>query len=175
MTPVVVQDNPDLPERFRGAMRGVASTVCIVSAPTENGPRGMAATAVMSLSLDPPSLAVAVNRSATLNPSVVEGAPVSIHILAEDQADIARAFGGGLPPDMRFTVGWWSADAWGCPMLEDAATSLSCIVERRVELETHSLLVARVRAVRTAPGTRPLLYAQGRFTALADPACQPTA
>lgn len=81
--PATLHDHPALPERFRGAMRGVASTVCIVAAPTNDGPRGMTATAVMSLSVDPPTLAVAVNRSASLNPSVVEGAPVSIQVLAE--------------------------------------------------------------------------------------------
>lgn len=76
---------------------------------------------------------------------------------------------------MRFTIGWWSIDDWGCPLLEDAAASLSCAVERRVELATHSLLVVRVKAVRTGGDARPLLYAHGQFTALADPAQEPAA
>lgn len=171
MTLAAVHHLPAAPERFRAAMRGLASTVCVVTAPTAKGLRGMTATAVMSLSMEPASLAVAVNRSASLNPFLGEGAPVSIHLLDESQADIAKAFAGALPQDDRFSVGWWSSDAWGCPMLENAAASLSCVIERRVELATHSLVVALVRGVRTHAAARPLLYAHGQFTALADPAC----
>ncbi|HET6972282.1 MAG TPA: flavin reductase family protein, partial [Phenylobacterium sp.] len=88
----------------------------------------------------------------------------------EDQAELARAFAGGLPPEARFGVGWWSADAWGSPVLEDAAASASCRVEQRIELASHSLLIAQVRAVRVGSGSRPLVYAHGQFTGLADPA-----
>lgn len=161
----------ELQDRFRCAMRGLASTVCVVSAQTAAGPRGMTATAVMSLSVDPPALALAINRSATLNPTLVEGASLSVHLLSEGQAELAKAFAGGVPADERFAMGVWSADAWGSPMLEDASASLSCVVDRRVELASHSLLIARVRAVRTASTARPLLYAHGAFTGLAGPAC----
>jgi flavin reductase (DIM6/NTAB) family NADH-FMN oxidoreductase RutF len=159
----------DLPDSFRSAMRGLASTVCVVTAQTPAGLRGLTATAVMSVSMEPPTLAVAINRRARLNPELTTGAPLSIQLLAEDQADLARAFAGGLPPDERFSVGWWSCDAWGSPLLEDASASISCVVDQRVELATHSLLIARVLAVRTAPDVRPLLYAYGQFTGLAGP------
>jgi flavin reductase (DIM6/NTAB) family NADH-FMN oxidoreductase RutF len=156
----------DLPDSYRAAMRGLASSVCLVTAQTRAGPRGLTATAVMSLSTDPPTIAVAVNRAASLNPDLAEGGALSIQLLAEDQADLAKAFAGGLPPHERFSVGWWSCDAWGSPMLEDASAAISCVVDRRVEVATHSLLIARVLGVRTASHARPLLYAHGQFTGL---------
>lgn len=156
----------DLPDSYRAAMRGLASSVCLVTAQTPAGPRGLTATAVMSLSTDPPTIAVAINRGASLNPDLTEGGPLSIQLLAEDQADLAKAFAGGLPPHQRFSVGWWSCDAWGSPMLEDASAALSCVVDQRVEVATHSLLIARVLAVRAARQARPLLYAHGQFTGL---------
>lgn len=160
------QPTSALDEEFRRAMRGFASTVCVVSAPTPEGPRGMTATAVMSLSMDPPSLAVAMNRQSTLNPHLAEGALVSVHFLNETQVDLARTFAGGLPPDERFSVGAWSFDDRACPILPDAAASLSCAVEHRVELSTHTLLALRVTAVRLSPRARPLLYADGAYTGL---------
>lgn len=162
-----IPDPGDLPASYRAAMRGLASTVCVITAQTAAGPRGMTATAVMSLSVDPPTVAVAINRAASLNPELLEGAALAIHFLSEGQADIAKVFAGGLPPAQRFSVGWWSADGWGTPRLEDTSASLSCVVNQRVELSSHSLLIARVRAARTAPALRPLVYAQGDFTALA--------
>ncbi len=162
-------DVVDLPDSFRSAMRGLASTVCVVTAQGRDGPRGMTATAVMSLSLEPPTIAVAINRKASLHAALIEGAPLSIQLLSEDQAELATAFAGGLPPEQRFSVGGWSRDAWGSPLLEDASASLSCVVDQRVEVATHSLLVARVLGVRVAPDARPLLYAHGQFTGLAGP------
>lgn len=159
----------DLADSFRAAMRGLASSVCVIAARTDAGPRGMTATAVMSLCADPPALAFAVNRSARLNPDLAEGARVCVQLLCEEQAEVARAFAGGLAPEDRFQAGAWEPDPWGAPVLHDTAAALSCVVERRVELDTHTLVIAAVRDVRISPDRRPLLYAHGAFAALGEP------
>lgn len=161
-----------LSDSFRVALRGQASTVCVVTAATAEGPRGMTATAVISLSADPPSLALAVNRSASLNPRLAQGAVVSVQFLSERQSELARCFAGGLPPERRFEVGDWRDDEWGNPVLDGAVATLSGVVELRVEASTHSLIVMAVRAVRTDAAARPLLYANGQFTALAPLGCR---
>jgi flavin reductase (DIM6/NTAB) family NADH-FMN oxidoreductase RutF len=130
----------------------------------------MTATAVMSLSTDPPALALAVNRSASLNPALAHGASLVVQLLCEDQAELARAFAGGLQPEERFQLGGWSSDSWGGPVLEGASASLSGVVDQKVELSTHTLLVVGVREVRVSPGSQPLLYAHGDFTGLREPA-----
>jgi len=155
------------PDTFRAALRGQASTVCVITAATPAGPRGMTATAVMSLSADPPALALAVNRSASLNPQLTLGAVISVQFLAEGQSDLARSFAGGLPPERRFEVGVWCADSWGSPILDGAMATFSGVVEQRVETASHSLAIVAVRGVRTDSSLRPLLYANGQFTALA--------
>lgn len=158
----------DLPARFRAAMRGIASTVCVVTARTPHGPRGMTATAVMSLSASPPTLAIAVNRSASLNPALGEGALLSIQALAEGQTGIADAFAGGLPPEARFIQGRWRDDACGASVLEDAAATFCGVVAKRIELASHSLLVVDVRTIVSQPHARPLLYAHGAYQLLAQ-------
>jgi flavin reductase (DIM6/NTAB) family NADH-FMN oxidoreductase RutF len=64
----------DLHDGFRCAMRGLASSVCVVTAQTADGPRGMTAAAVMSLSVEAPAIAVGINRNACLNPLLTVGA-----------------------------------------------------------------------------------------------------
>jgi flavin reductase (DIM6/NTAB) family NADH-FMN oxidoreductase RutF len=155
-----------LPASFRNALRGQASTVCVITAHTPFGAHGMTATAVMSLSVDPPALAIAINRTARMNPHLQPGAPLCVQLLAEHQADIARGFAGALPQERRFSIGHWDRDAWGEPVLAGAVASFSGTVDQRIELATHSLLIVQVRAVRTSTHTRPLLYAHGDFTGL---------
>lgn len=157
----------ELPDSYRRAMRGLASTVCVIAAQTPQGPRGMTATAVMSLSADPPTLGLAVNRTASLNAALTEGRALCLQLLSEDQGEVARAFAGGLPPEARFGVGWWGADSFGSPRLEDAVAYLSGVIEQRLELATHSLLIVRIRAAAARETARPLLYAKGAFTGLA--------
>lgn len=156
----------DLGNHFRHALRGQAASVCVVAANTPDGRKGLTATAVMSLSVDPPVLAVAVNRSARLNPDLEPGASLCVHLLSEHQADIAQAFAGGVPAENRFKVGDWGCDAWGAPMLTDASASFSCLIDQRLEQATHSLIIARVRAVSIAHDAQPLLYAHGAFAGL---------
>jgi flavin reductase (DIM6/NTAB) family NADH-FMN oxidoreductase RutF len=162
----------DLAHAFRAALRGQASTVCLVTAATPAGPRGMTATAVMSLSADPPALALAVSRSASMNSTLAEGAAVSIQFLGDDQAEIAQCFAGGSPPDRRFESVAWRVGEWGSPVLEGAAATLSGVVEHRVETSTHSLIIVAVRAAVNRAQARPLLYAYGQFTVLAAPGCR---
>jgi flavin reductase (DIM6/NTAB) family NADH-FMN oxidoreductase RutF len=119
---------------FKRAMRRLASTVTIISTADVNGNRyGMAATAVNSVSMDPPSLLVCINNTASIH------APLA---------------GRG------FTVGDWRDDANGIPYLEDAQCNLVvCDVDKVVPVGTHSVVIGRVNAVRASEGIAPLIYA----------------
>jgi flavin reductase (DIM6/NTAB) family NADH-FMN oxidoreductase RutF len=155
---------------FKAAMRRLASTVCVVTTPTAQGPRGMTATAVMSLSAKPPTIAVAVNHLASMNPALHEGAAVCVNLLSEDDAALAQDFSGGAAPEQRFLRGDWRRGAGAAPMLGDAAASQAGVVDRRIELATHSLLIIAVRDAHSRPEAAPLLYADGGFTGLNRPA-----
>lgn len=55
-----------LRDDFKQAMRRLATTVAIVTTGSGETYAGMAATAVMSVTADPPTLVVAVNRTASM-------------------------------------------------------------------------------------------------------------
>jgi flavin reductase len=147
-------------------MRRLASTVCVLTAGADGRWRGMTVTAVMSLSAEPPTLVVAVNRSASTNGLLQEGAAFAVNLLAEAQEPLASRFAGAAPPETRFDGLDWAEDPWGAPYALGGPASISCLVGRRLEHATHSLIIGDVRQVRLADGLSPLVYANGAFTGL---------
>src|SRR5687768_17314398 len=91
---------------FREAMRRVASTVNVISICVDGQPLGITATAVSSLSMDPPSLLVCINRAAAVHASMADLANFRVNILHRDQEDIARMFADRREEERRFADGW---------------------------------------------------------------------
>ncbi|MFO1074517.1 MAG: LysR substrate-binding domain-containing protein [Geminicoccaceae bacterium] len=151
---------------FKRAMRRLASTVTIISTADVNGNRyGMAATAVNSVSMDPPSLLVCINHSASIHAPLTGRGAFCVNVLTTEHEDLVSAFGGRLTGAERFTVGDWRDDPQGIPYLEDAQCNLVCEVETVVPFGTHSVVIGHVTGVRVAEGIAPLIYADGRLAA----------
>ena len=162
-------DATDLAAAFKAAMRRLAATVTIVSnREPETGRRsGMTATAVTSLSADPPSLLVCVNRQASMHASLTEGSPFCVNILGQAHADLARSFGGRVEPELRFEEGDWAEDQ-SVPYLADAVATLFCTVDALVDYATHSIVIGLVTAVHVHEHQQPLIYGNGRFALMGD-------
>lgn len=161
-------------DAFRAGMRRLAGTVTIVSAMTDAGPRGMTATAVMSVSADPPMLAVCINARASLVDTLTEGRPFAVNILGEHAEALAARFGGAAPPDRRFETVAWRTAANGAPLLDDAVAAFACRIVSRSPAASHLLVLAQIEDVRLADADRPLLYAHGDYARLSSPIRKPT-
>lgn len=149
---------------FRAAMRRLAATVTVLSARNAEGERhGMTATAVTSVSAEPPALLACVNRSAALHAHLALGQTMCINLLQADQQAISNAFSGGLEGEARFSAGHWQENAEGVPYLEDAQANLFCAIEAIHAYGTHGIFIGRVTAVRIRPAIDPLLYQDGRY------------
>ncbi|WP_179043193.1 flavin reductase family protein [Sphingobium lactosutens] len=148
---------------FRGAMRRLASGVAIVVAHGDSAPVGMAATSITSLTMDPPAVLVCVNQSAGIHSSLSPGSPISINILSRHQQIVSAAFGGAVAREKRFAVGQWTLDGHGLPMLDEAQANLSCAIDSITPFGTHSIVVARVEAVRLGGTIEPLIYQDGVY------------
>ena len=148
---------------FRAAMRRLSSAVAIVTARGDDGPVGMAATSITSLSLDPPAMLVCVNRTAGLHACLSTGAAICVNLLSADQRDVSAAFGGAIPCDRRFTIGRWGEDGQGLPALTGAQARLSCTVDQMIPYGTHSVVIARVAAVALEGVVAPLIYQDGAY------------
>jgi flavin reductase (DIM6/NTAB) family NADH-FMN oxidoreductase RutF len=151
--------------QFRLAMRRVAATVNVISINVHGRPLGITATAVSSLSMEPPSLLACINRTAAVHASMADMANFRVNILHRDQEQIARMFADKKMEDLRFATGWeLSADL--PPRLEDAQASILCRRIDHHQFGTHSIFIGVIEDVCVREDVSPLLYWNGRYGAI---------
>jgi flavin reductase (DIM6/NTAB) family NADH-FMN oxidoreductase RutF len=162
-------DDERLKADFRLAMRALASTATIVSTRQNGRNFGMAATAVTSLSTEPPSLLICVNRSASIHANLPIGGAFCINVLQPRHRDLCLAFGGKVEPEKRFNDSEWESDSIGIPRLKTAAAAISCHIANIVGHASHSIIIGNVHEVAVQGGGAPLIYGNGGFLDLASP------
>jgi flavin reductase (DIM6/NTAB) family NADH-FMN oxidoreductase RutF len=148
---------------FRKAMRTLASAVSIISTAAEDRRFGMTATAVCSLSMQPPALLLCVNQSASLHEPLLGAGRFCVNILHADQDELARRFSRQESED-RFARGNWQADESGVPFLTDAQANVFCALDETYRHRTHSIVIGAVYRVAVRDRVHPLLYQDGRYT-----------
>ncbi len=163
--------SPDLAlvQSFKAAMRSLASTVTIITTREADEHHGMAATAVTSLSTQPPSLLVCVNQTASMHGPLRAAERFCVNLLGVQHGPLCEAFGGALTGADRFGVGDWRSDGEGVRYLVDAAANIFCTLDHQVDYGTHTIFIGRVDEVRVLPHAEPLLYFSGgigKFAAL---------
>src|SRR6516225_2080093 len=120
---------PEIPHKgaeFRDAMRRFATTVSIISCASGGCRYGMSATAVTSLSVDPPSLLVCVNKSTATHRALSRGGRFCINVLRSFHSHLSQAFSGKLKGEDQFSVGAWRDTEERLPYLTDAQANLFC-------------------------------------------------
>jgi flavin reductase len=152
---------------FRDAMRRVASTVNVISICVDGQPYGITATAVSSISMDPPSLLVCINRAADVHAKMEDASHFGVNVLHRDQEDIARMFADRQQHALRFSSGWEN-DCVRPPRLVGAQATIRC---RRIDSHafgTHSIFIGLVEEVAARDDAHPLLYLNGRYLTVGD-------
>ncbi|MGY2904093.1 flavin reductase family protein [Bradyrhizobium sp. URHC0002] len=153
---------------FRNAMRQLTGGVSVITAGRGRDISGMTVTSVSSLSVDPPTLIVSINREASSWPLVKRYGSFGVSILTSDQIDIAERFTGkgGLKGADRFAGAQWTTRASGVPLLADALAAIDCEVEDIVERHSHAIVIGRVLDVAVSARSAALAYWQGRYVAI---------
>jgi flavin reductase (DIM6/NTAB) family NADH-FMN oxidoreductase RutF len=152
------QAHEDLRSQFRAAMRRYPAAVTIVTAADNRRHHGMTATAVTSLSLDPPSLLVCVNRKTLLHDILLSARRFCVNVLGCGQAELSGAFSGLLPAGKRFELGAWKRTDDGIDFLEDAQANVFCERVAAFPYGTHTIFIGEVESVRLPPPVQPLIY-----------------
>jgi flavin reductase (DIM6/NTAB) family NADH-FMN oxidoreductase RutF len=162
-----VTDTEALPAALREGLRSLAKAVVIVTCRGGEARYAMAATAVSEVSLDPPSMLVCVNKSASLFPVLSEGADFCINILSATQADVANQC-ASKKGEERFAVGEWSESSLGVPILKGAQASFVCRHVSKMEYGTHGVFIGQVTEVFNRAPANPLVYMDRRYSRVAD-------
>lgn len=146
---------------FRAAMRLLAGGVALVTTLDETGaPCGIAMTAFMSLSMEPPSLLLAINRTASLLAPLEGNGRFAVNILAADQAAACQTF-VATPPDRRFDTLDWRIEG-GLPLVESCIATILCRVEQTADFGSHRVVTGLVEKVMVGGG-EPLVYVNGCY------------
>jgi flavin reductase (DIM6/NTAB) family NADH-FMN oxidoreductase RutF len=154
-----------LADDMRQAMRRLAASVVIVTASDGARRYAMAATASTSVSMDPPSMLICVNRNASIYPILEKQDYFCITMLGHHHHEISMACSGKSKGEQRFEVGDWQIDPeTGTPYLADAQASLVCAREAIHSYGSHGIFIGRVRSIRLHGTVMPLIYVDGRYT-----------
>ncbi|UZW56402.1 flavin reductase family protein [Sphingobium sp. JS3065] len=154
-------------EQFKQAMRRLASTIAILTGGEGDGWTGIVATAVTSVTADPPTLLAAVNRTTSLSPVLHENDRFCVNLLAKRHRDLVSVFSGAIKGRQRFDTGEWQPSPSGLPVLCDAAASLECQITSRIDVGTHTLFIGEVVEIVNHPMIDPLIWMDGRFASAA--------
>ena len=135
------------PEEFRDVIGRFASGVTVITAEHEGRLFGTTASAVSSVSLEPPMLLACLNRSSSTGHAIAAVRRFAVNILAEGQADAAIRFAG---KGDRFAGQAVVRGVSGQPLLEDALANLECRVVGEVTGGTQRSCARRAgRALRS--------------------------
>lgn len=157
---------PSIPaDEFRASMRHLAAAVTVIATGVVGNRFGLTATAVCSLSDEPATLLVCVNRTASAHDVISQNRKFSVNLLADDQESIAGQFAGraGLKGEARFNGGDWRTLATGAPTLVDALATFDCEVTQEHVFATHTIFIGCVVASAARETAEPLIYLRGAF------------
>jgi flavin reductase (DIM6/NTAB) family NADH-FMN oxidoreductase RutF len=153
---------------FRSAMRQLIGGVSVITAGRGKDISGMTVTSVSSLSIEPATLIVCINRAASSWPLVRRHGFFGVNILASDQLDIAERFTGkgGLKGAERFAGAEGVKRVSGAPLLVGALAAIDCEVEDIVGRHSHAIVIGRVLDLQLSSRTAALAYWQGQYVAI---------
>ncbi len=139
-------------QEYRDAMARLGAAVNIITTDGPAGRSGFTASAVCSVTDDPPTLLVCVNRNSNNNKLLQANGTLCVNTLAAGQREISGVFAGitKCSVEERFLCGSWSALITGAPVLQDCVVSFDCRVVDVVEKGTHSVIFAEVEGIRQA-------------------------
>ena len=162
-----------LTDDFRTSLLLCAASISLVTARDETGGwHGMAVTSSGSLSMEPPSMMVAINRTASIHPVILRNGRFALNLMGEDRLDLLERFSRSDMRDQRFVPGEWTDAVGGVPALKDALSTHICSVVERHDFGTHTVFFGAVEDVilpRTDQATAPILWLNGARASVATP------
>src|ERR1700722_16756360 len=116
------------PPAFREAMTRLGAAVHLVTTAGPAGKTGFTATAVCSVSDQPATLLVCLNRRSNSAPLMAQNGVFCVNTLGADEEKLADLFAGrsGVHLDERFSVGDWMTLKTGSPVLASAVIAFDC-------------------------------------------------
>jgi flavin reductase len=154
---------------FLDAMANLPTSVSLVT--TGNGAQraGLTVSAFSSLSTEPPSVVVCVNKNAGAHQALLDNGAFTVNVLGAEQQDFASLFAQkGVD---RFASDAWRTGETGTPVLGGALMALECRLHQVVDGFSHNMLIGVVQRIHHQPedAGKPLIWHQRRFASVGEP------
>jgi flavin reductase (DIM6/NTAB) family NADH-FMN oxidoreductase RutF len=151
---------------FKMGMRHLAASVTLITTRHRDLRGGLTATAVCSVSAEPPQLLVCVNKTASAHDPIGDAGFFCVNVLSPEHRKIAERFAGmdGVEGDDRFLdMGDCSTLSTGAPVLKGCPVSFDCRLVTRVAAGTHTIYIGEIVDLTLDPVAVALLYCDGTF------------
>jgi flavin reductase (DIM6/NTAB) family NADH-FMN oxidoreductase RutF len=147
-------------------MRRFPAGVAVLTVDVEGERLGLTVGSLVSLSLEPPLVGVAVSRQAAMHELLRRADSFALSLLAAGQEDIAQHFARGVPPIALWHGVATRPGAAGAPLLEGALGWLECRTAAEHEAGDHTLFVGEVLGVEQGAPTAPLVHLDQAYRSL---------
>lgn len=141
-------------------MRRTAASVAVITTAFEGRIHGMTATAMTSVSVNPPTLLVVVNRTTRTHPIIARSRRFAVNVLARGQESVAARFAAGVENQFEGIAHELQADE--VPIIAGAAATFVCVAVEAIDVATHTIFIGEVEEARHSEQP-PLLYHDGRY------------
>ncbi|MFD1198520.1 flavin reductase [Brucella gallinifaecis] len=150
---------------YRDAMSHYAGAVQLVTTAGLAGRRGLTLTASCSVSDNPPTVLICLQKSHAENQLFIENGVFAVNTLAGVHEQLADAFSGrlGMTQDERFELAEWDVIATGAPVLKNALAIFDCRVISVQDHSTHYVLFGEVVGLRFNADEDALIYLNRRY------------
>ena len=144
-------------------MREVPAPVSVVTVTAQGQSAGLSVDSLVSLSLDPPLVGVALGKHAALHELLREARSFAVSVLGSGQEHLAQHFARGVPP-----IGLWTGietqeGELGAPLIEGALAWIECRLAFEHPTGDHTLFVGDVVSARRGPAREALLHVRGSY------------
>jgi len=130
-------------DTFKAAMRRFATGVTIVTTRTGETIHGFTVNAFASVTAEPPTVLVCVNKTARAHPIISQSGSFCVNILALEQRPVAETFTTAEPHE-RFATIAHRAGPSGSPILDNVLAYVDCAVDQEITSGTHTIFIGRV-------------------------------
>lgn len=157
MTSTPIALGPDLMKQVN---RQFVTGVTVVTVMDGDVPRGLAVNAFASISLEPPTVMVCIQRASSTHDCLFRAEHLAINILSTDQLDVVTRFASKSAD--KFEGLDWRRGPFGSPFLDRSSSQMEVQIRERLQASTHTVFICRVVDAQVTDRS-PMVYSGGRF------------
>tara|TARA_Y100001933_G_scaffold36599_1_gene31682 strand:+ start:730 stop:1134 length:405 start_codon:yes stop_codon:yes gene_type:complete len=126
-----------------------------------DNPNAITVSSVTSISMNPPSLLICINKSSRIHDTIQLGSKFCINLLNSNQQNLSNICSDEEMYDQRFKDKNWNLD--DIPFLQNAQANIFCKVDKLTSYHTHTIVVGLVEEANYADEISTLTYVDGEY------------